>query len=341
MTPAHLPPDDADLARLLGDAVCQDVEGPVDSHRLVVGAQAMAARIRRRRRTGLAVLAAVVLAGVPVGLIRVGSARQVDVASSAGSAASAASAASAGSSAAASAMVVPSPSAGDQQPQVAADSAAESRAAAATSPTRATPRVLASSTPSAQGLTPRSPTASPLRLVPVPDGALLVPQDLPQVALTSTSDTANRQLAGATPDSATCGQSLPAPSAAVGGRMVTYQRHSGPAPTWWLLSSTVRVYPGISAQTYLAAAHRLACATTSPGVGDDALRFMGRLDSTGRTHYYAVVRVGRTVSEIILIVPRGGQATGSDLTRLLAVAAGRLKSSGLVASAAADPALGG
>jgi hypothetical protein len=356
MTQAHLPPDDGDLARLLGEAVRRHVEAPVDSERLVVGAQRGAARIRRRRRTGIAVLTAVVLVGVPAGLLRTGGSQPVETASSAGSAtldaaASGSAAASSSAAAASVAGIAPSPAPSDDlRPQGAAAGAAESGAPVPSRlPGTTTPRALASASPSAEAVIPLSPAAAaPL---PVPDGALLLPGDLPQVTLTTTSDTANRQPAAATPGSVTCGQPLTTsstsstsatPLIAAGSRTVTYQRRPGPATsTWWQLSSTVRVFPAAGAAGYLGAAHRLACAIGAAGFGDDAITSAGRPDSAGRTQYYAVVRVGRTVSEVTLIVTRGGAANGTDLRRLLAVAAGRLNSSGLAATAAADPALGG
>jgi hypothetical protein len=345
MTQAHLPPDDADLARLLGDAVRQDVEGPVDAHRLVAGAQRGAIAIRRRRRTGVAVLAVVVLAGIPVGLLRTGGSSQVD---SAGSQASAPLEASASASAAASATAVAGSVAGqppapgsDLQTKAAEGGAAQSGIAVVPGPTGTEPYSLASISPSpAARLVPSAASPRPPVQVPVPDGALLVAGDLPQAGLGLGSDTANKQPAAPSPASATCGRSLPAPPAA-GSRAVTFQRRSGPAATGWQLGSTVRVLPGTGAATYLAAARRLPCAAVVAQVGDGAAGSRGQRDSTDRTHYFAVVRIGRTISEITLIVPKGGPAAGPDLNRLLSVAAGRLNSSGLAARAAADPALAG
>jgi hypothetical protein len=340
MTQAHLPPDDADLARLLGDAVRQDVEGPVDAARLVTGAQRGAARIRRRRRTGVAALSLVVLAAVPVGLLRAGGSHQADSAGSVASAPMEASASAAASAAAAGSVAGPPSPASDLQTRAAAGGAAESGAGAVPGETRTAPRSLPSATPSTLDVMP-VPSAPAAARLPVPDGALLVARDLPQVTLATTSDTANRQPAGATPASATCGRSLPAASPAAGSRARTLELRSGPASTWWLLGSTVRVFPGTGARSYLAAAHRLPCASGAPGVGDDAVSSRGQVDASGRTRYYAVLRVGRTISEITLIAPKGASAAGPDLTRLLGVAAGRLDSSGLAASAAADPALAG
>ena len=122
---------------------------------------------------------------------------------------------------------------------------------------------------------------------------------------------------------------------------MTYQQKVGAGSTWWQLTSAVRVYPGGGAAAFLAAAGGLPCAGgVSVSSGDGATTTTGQVDAQGRTHYYAVVRVGRTVSEITLVVPRGGRATASDLQRLLGVAAGRLQTSGLAPAAASDPALG-
>ena len=61
------PMDDARLAELLGGALSEDVERPVDTARLTAGARRGARRIRRRRGAGVAVLAVLALASVPAG----------------------------------------------------------------------------------------------------------------------------------------------------------------------------------------------------------------------------------------------------------------------------------
>ena len=87
MTPAVLPPpgpEDDGLARLIGEAVRRDVEGPVDGRRLVAGARRGAVRIRRRRNIGAVAVAAVLLAGVPVGLVRLTGSQQTADSTAAG-----------------------------------------------------------------------------------------------------------------------------------------------------------------------------------------------------------------------------------------------------------------
>jgi hypothetical protein len=59
------PMDDARLGELLGRALSDGVDEPVDTTTLVAGARQGARRIRRRRRAGVAVLTAVAVAGLP------------------------------------------------------------------------------------------------------------------------------------------------------------------------------------------------------------------------------------------------------------------------------------
>jgi hypothetical protein len=355
MTPAAMPPPgpDDDLSRLIGDAVRRGVEGPVDGRRLLAGAQRGAVRIRRRRNIGAVAVAAVLLAGAPIGLLRLtGSQQSADSTAAGGplSAESVPAAARAAGSEAVSPEVAAAAGAADSSALAGPMSASASGAPAATQ-SKAAP-VLGTIAPPAPGPAGSAPTgttvagAGPLTRtatgqVVVPDGALLTAADLPQVALTRSADSANRAPAGATPAAATCGVSLAVPAGAAGSRAVTYQRRVGAGSAWWQLTSAVRVYPGTGATAHLVAANRLPCASgVAWEYGDGAMTTTGQVDAQGRTHYYAVVQTGRTVSEITLVVPRGGRATATDLQRLLSVAAGRLQTSGLAAAAASDPALG-
>jgi hypothetical protein len=360
-------PGEDDLGGLIRESLRRDVEGaPVDAARLVHGARAGAARIRQRRRTAVGSLAVLVVA-VPTAVLGVRMLRSGDEAVTAASSASSASQggaaddgrvaapeAAGGSEAAVAGGI--SPAAGGAKGGAMGGSPAAAGAAspgpaalpsprsAVTAPTtsgaplepspfsgQGTPAPRASVSASSTTSSPSDASRSAALPRTVPIGAVLIAADLPRVALTRTSDTGSSRSVPATAAADTCGRPLTGlPAAAAAARAVVYERRVGPSTGWWLLASAVRVYPGAGSSAYLQAVAALPCAAAAPaGVGDGVVVTKGQVDSRGRTHWYGVVRVGRAVSEVRLVVPRGGNATAADLERLLRVAAGRLASSGI------------
>jgi hypothetical protein len=311
-------PDDADLGRLLAEGLHRQTDGPVDERGLLTGARRGAVRIRRRRSAAVGLAVVVVLAGVPVGLLRSHLAGQ-------------ASETSAGSAASAPTFASPGPlDAGKSAPAVAgpesargfgAESGAGATAPAAPSETGAltTHGLLV---PSASAMSSSAASAAS-----IPDAALLTAADISQVAM---SPMADRVPAPATVAADSCGRPLTAVPAAITSRAVGYQNKPGPAATAWQLGSAVRVFGGDGASGYLAAAQRLGCTgLTLTGIGDAATGGHGPADALGRTHWYVVVRVGHAVSEVNLVVPRGSGVTSADVARLAGLAADRLAASGL------------
>jgi hypothetical protein len=395
-------PDDVDLGRLIAEGLRREVGADVDERLLVAGAQRGAVRIRRRRNLVAAAVAAVVVAGAPLGSIGIRMlAGQSDspTATSAGAPVAVAAAEGAATAPGASRDGLTGQAA-DQKvpvpvsPFAAGDSGAAAGSAAAT--VSGAPNAQPGAAPAAGGpaVKPTGDTAVPMStlmatLAPtvgpttatsigprestsgsagvlartatgpivIPSAAMLGAPDLsaaaarlepstsPGPAVSVVADSANRQSAPATSAATTCGQSLAGlPPGAAGSRGVTFQRKDGTsASSGWVLSSTVRVYPGAGAAAYLAAAVKLRCAVPVPIVGlvgDGSAITSGRPDAHGRIGYYAVVRSGRTITEIALLIPAGVAGQGiEDVARLMAIAADRLNRSGLAAAASADPAL--
>jgi hypothetical protein len=176
--------------------------------------------------------------------------------------------------------------------------------------------------------------------VVVPDTVLPDAADLPQVGLRRTSDTGNRVPAGALSAADTCGTAPSGRPAAAGSRAVALEHRTAATSTSWLLGGTVRVFRADGASRNVAAADRLACtdAVTVTGA-DEAAIGHGTADAQGRTHWYGLVRVGRTISEVRLVVPKGGAAGRADVVRIVRLAGGRLVASGFAAAAGADPGL--
>lgn len=318
----HRDPDDDVLGQLLAEGLGRVVAGPVDDGELLAGARRGAARIRRRRRTALAV-ASVLVIGSPVGLAMSELMEREQSTSAA-------------------AEVAPSAGDGPASAEVGADqfgAGAESQRAA---------DGLRSASASASAPAPASAPATGGPSVPaaaagapqVPDAALLTAADLRAVTLRQTSDISYPGPVPAAAPADTCGAALdPAPAAF--GRVRVFERRTGPSPlAWWLLGNTVRVLAGDGAREYAAAASGLSCVTgvTVPGT-DQAVVGHGRPDAQGRTHWYAGAQVGRVVIEVHLVAPTGSAITRTDVVGLLTSAARKVTSSGLPAAAEADPAL--
>ena len=312
-------PDDDALGRLLAEGLGRSAAGPVDDRELLAGARRGAARIRRRRRTVLTV-ASILVIGSPVGLAVSESMRPTR---------SVTSASSAGAPPSASDVAAPGPTpdvlVGGPPPAAGAESRVGSQRKATGS------RLPGAALPGSA-----LPGAAPA----VPADALLTTVDLPAASLRPVSDTSYPGPVPATSTADTCGVALPAAPGAAYGRASVLERPAGATGDRWLLGSTVRVFAGGGAQQYTAAASRLGCVTGVVVHGaEQAVLGQGRPDAAGRVHWYAVARGGRGVTEVRRVVPSGSGIVRADVVRLVVAAATRATSSGLVPSAAADPAL--
>lgn len=334
-------PDDSTLGRLLEEGLGRAAGGPVDDGDLLAGARRGAARIRRRRRTVMSVATVMVLAG-PVGFAASELMRPAGETTSTASVAAAPELASASPGAA---REVASATVGGQAGDADGSSEpfADPSAAAAASGAVPAPSVL----PNSASVAAESKSATDSRVAggvaSVPDDALLTAADLaaaglPRPAARPTSDTSYSGPVPAAPPAETCGAALVGVPAAAFGRVAVLD---GGTAEGWLLGSTVRVFAGTGAQDYAAVASRSGClAPVTVAGADSAAVGAGPRDSQGRTHWYGVARVGRVVTEIRLLTPRGSGTDRADVVRLLTASVGRVTSSGLVAAAAGDPALG-
>lgn len=294
---------DAELGRLLADGLGHHSGGPVDERRLLAGAQRGAVRIRKRRTLALGV-ATVLVVMLPVGTA-------VDRLSGAGR----------------------EPAAEVAQPVSAQDAASPGSAGTVPKRPGGTDELMGSGPP-AVGL---GRTAS--GQVVIPDDALPTAGDLPRLTLARTSDTANRTPAPVPAAQDTCGILLSGTPEAAGSREVVLEQRTGVESAWWVLTGTVRVQARDGAATYLSAVRRLRCVEPVSVLTADAA-LVGRFrDEANRIHWYGVVRVGRTVSEVRLVAPSGNAPSRDEIERLLRAAAGRLADSGLVQAAETDPAL--
>jgi hypothetical protein len=286
--------DDEGLGRMLAEGLGRAAAGPVDERELLAGARRGAARIHRRRRATL-VAATVLVLGAPGGLV----AGQMFRASTS-----------------------------SERPTLSAGSAESSVPGPASmggdSPlTRQQAPPDAASRPALPSVTAR---------VSVPDTALLTAADLPGITMRRTSDTLDGPVPAAEAAD-TCGSVLVTELSEIGGRAVVFEQRGDVTPSGWLLGSTVRVYSSGGAGSYLAAARRLVCLSPVVVAGaDEALVGQGRPDVQGRVHRFAVVRVGRVVSEVRLTVPLGATGADRDMLRLVRLAGQRLTSSGLAAA---------
>jgi hypothetical protein len=311
----HREPDDDALGQLLAEGLGRLAAGPVDDGDLLAGARRGAARIRRRRRAALTV-ASVLVIGSPVGLAAselMGSSQPSHITSATG-------------------LRSASPMLGQPAPTGDAATALQDTAQA-TAPGE---RIASFSVPATGGTSaPEVAAGAPQ----VPDAALLTAADLRAATLRQTSDTSYLGPVPASAPADTCGTALdPVPAAL--GRARVFERRTGSSEAWWLLGNTVRVLAGDGAREYAAAGSGLGCVTGVVVPGTDlAVVGHGGPDAQGRTHWYAGARVGRVVTEVRLVVPSGSGITRTDVAGLLTSAAKKVTSSGLVAAAAADPAL--
>ena len=345
-------PEGDDLGRLLAEGLRRDVDGPVDEQRLVAGARIGAARIHRRRRTMTAVAAAVLV--VPAGLFGVRLVLDSGSGSmAAGSAAGAPIVAGSGDAAASSGSLAErgatkamdaagsgsGPAARSSLEALAAASAAsgggaggtvgpEPQSAPALPAPTASPRP-----PAAPSVGPATPSSTvPATRVAVPSAALLTAADLAAVtggSLTVVADSDNTAASAPVESAEVCGRALGSLPAEAGGRAVTYDRAPG-TPSAWTAVTSVRVFAGTGPATYLGVLGGQTCLVrVSVSGADAALAGHGPGDAAGRTHWYAVARRGRAITEVRLTAPKGAAVTQTSLTRLLAVAVGRLTVSGL------------
>lgn len=339
--------DDDALGRLLAEGVGRSADGPVDDGELLSGARRGAARIRRRRRTVLTV-ASVLVIGSPVGLVvsefmrptaSVTSASSVPMRDSDGAApGSAPEAVAGGAPDAGSAPAWAQSSASPGAPGSERTAAGQNESGYASSVT-GTAAPTSTDNRKATGSKLPGPTAA-LPTAVVPAGAMLTAADLPKASLRPVSDI---EYAGEVPLPAaadTCGIALTGAPGSAYGRAAVLESPGAATAGRWSLGSTVRVFAADGADTYVGAASRSGCVASvvAPGA-DQALLGSGRPDAAGRVHWYAAARVGRVVTEVSLLAPRGSGIGRSDVLRLLTSAATRATSSGLAPSAAADPAL--
>jgi len=342
---------DRDVERLLSAALARDLGRPVDTQLLLDGARSRAHRIRRRRTVVASALGVVLVAGVPLGLLRVGgpgllASRGGDVA--AGGPPSAAWS-SAGSSSA-------SPAATEPRLPVAT-------ATAATAPVGTSAVTSASSTTGPGVPVPTGAPASgtaPYRLefkgavVTIPETAVLQAGDLKSVPLLRINDLP--ALTAVSTDALTICPAQPSGRQdVVGGRRLDYAERSDRSDQW-TVTTAVRVMKGDAAGRQLTwlqrnlvgcqGGYHLTAAATGSIRADGAVLGYQRaaVASAKSVLVVGVIRQGRTTAEVLLQVPAA--AAINDDTRLeLALAQGRrllqlaqqrLVSSGLAAAAQAE-----
>jgi len=363
------PLGDDDLGRLISEGLHRDAARPVDESALVSGARGRAVRIRRRRSV-VTTVAAVVLIGVPVGTYGVQalrtSSRSMDAAGSsslsgplspydakaAGGVGADSRAASSGEAAASvvtgggspqTAIPVPGPS-GPPQAPAGSPPAALSSGPAAPQATTGPGAPLLSPAPTSAGPATRSSGSTaalqrtPAGAVAIPDAALLTGADLLPATggpLAAASHTRNVTPAPGVTGADVCG-AAPAAPAVAGSRAATFQRTTGGS---WTAATTVRVYAGTGAAGYLHLFTAQSCLRGVTVDGSAGRVGHGTVDAQGRTHWFAVAAVGRTVTEVRLVTPRGTTTGEGVVVGLLSDAVGRLGSSGLAGAASSDPGL--
>lgn len=332
--------DDARLGRLLADGLGRSVGRPVDAEDLLAGARRGAVRIRRRRNTAVGLATALVLV-VPGSLVIGQFLGSTSVITAESGAAGGSAPAGEPATGAGAADARPVPEAGG--PGDATHASPEAPMVADPPETDTFARIGESSSALSTSSAPSTSQGASRTTggqVAVPDGALLGPADLPQGTLRRTADSGNRAPVAVATAPERCGGALGEVPLSAGSREVVFEERTGAVASRWLLGSTVRVFAGDRAEQFVSAVARLDCVSSvTVLLGDEALAGQGRPDSQGRSHWYGVVRVGRVVSEVRLIVPSGESVSQNEATRLLRVAAERVTTSGLAASAASDPGL--
>lgn len=338
------PLGDDELGRLLADGLRRDADRPVDERALMTGAWRGAARIRRRRRTGVLV-AAVVVAALPAGVV-INRWAQDQRYSASSAASSSASGSEAGPQAFATGAAAGSagPASVDRQAVQPGAAASPGAAGAGSAPrTRAAPSGVqtpaATPAPSSPATLSRTATGA----VVIPAAALLTVADagpVTSVTLPVADDTANVTSPVFPAAADACGTAPSGLPAEAGGRSVTFQQPAGTS-TGWLFGSTVRVFKGTDAAAYLTALTRQECLAPLLVTGlSGALLGQGAPDAQGRVHWLAVGVDERAVTEVRFVAPRGAVVRASGVETVLATAARRLAASGLAAGAAGDPSLG-
>ncbi len=321
---------DERLAALIGSGLAGRAGGPVDLESLLDGARTGARRIRRRRRMGAVALAAVVIAGVPIGL------RETGVIHGRGDA-MAADGGSAGSSRSG-----PTSDAGPVDPSVAASA----------SPSGG----VAELTPSLEMTVPGGQQVSGAAPIGIEDAAVLQADDVTAAPVRATADRVVSVDRGPTVQRV-CRSTLPAVDTLAGGRQLDYVE-AGHSRDPWTVTTLVRVLAKDASTTEMNGLRRSMGNCTSDlqlrraavsGVPGDAVvlgwQVGAAADRPRAVLVVGVVRQGRATASVELVVPARA-AAGEDARvrlgleqarHLLALADQRLVSSGLVARAAADP----